>query len=61
MAPQEATDVNGHVDDLEYLRWIQEVATQHSGAEIWRVGHYLKMQTWGIWSHHSEYLRAAFQ
>ena len=30
--PPEAIDVNGHVNNLEYLRWMQEVATRHSAA-----------------------------
>jgi acyl-CoA thioester hydrolase len=59
--PPEAIDVNGHVNNLEYLRWMQEVATRHSAAQGWPVERYLKTRTsWVVRSHHIEYLRAAF-
>jgi acyl-CoA thioester hydrolase len=59
--PPEAIDVNGHVNNLEYLRWMQEAATRHSSAQGWPVERYLKTRTsWVVRSHHIEYLRPAF-
>ena len=29
--PKEAEDQNGHVNNIEYLRWMQDAAVQHSG------------------------------
>ncbi len=33
--PPEARDVNGHVNNIEYVRLMQEVATEHIGANGW--------------------------
>lgn len=60
-APAESIDVNGHVNNLEYLRWMQEVATRHSAAQGWGRERYLQTRTsWVIRSHSIEYLRPAF-
>ncbi len=54
-------DVNGHVNNLEYLRWMQEVATAHSAACGWPLERYLATRTsWVVRSHHIEYERPAF-
>lgn len=59
--PPQAIDVNGHVGNLEYLRWMQDVATMHSAARGWPLERYLKARTsWVIRSHAIEYLRPAF-
>ncbi len=60
--PPAAIDVNGHVSNLEYLRWMQEVATMHSAACGWPLERYLKAKaSWVIRSHAIEYLRPAFE
>lgn len=60
-APVEAIDVNGHVNNLEYLRWMQEIATRHSASQGWDLERYVQTQTsWVIRSHTIEYLRPAF-
>ena len=62
--PLEATadviDVNGHVNNLAYLRWMQDVATRHSTARGWPVERYLATRmSWVVRSHYIEYLRPA--
>ena len=57
----ESIDVNGHVNNLEYLRWMQEVATMHSAAQGWPLERYLRTKTtWVVRSHSIQYLRPAF-
>jgi acyl-CoA thioester hydrolase len=59
--PPESIDVNGHVNNLEYLRWMQEVATAHSSAHGWTMERYHETRTsWVVRSHHIDYLRPAF-
>lgn len=58
--PKEAEDQNGHVNNIEYLRWMQDTAMQHSGtcgciAATNAIG-----ATWVIRSHWIEYLKPAF-
>ncbi|NCC30576.1 MAG: acyl-CoA thioesterase [Chloroflexia bacterium] len=61
IAPEQAIDVNGHVNNLEYLRWMQEIATAHSAAQGWNLARYQQTRTsWVIRSHAIEYLRPAF-
>ena len=31
--PEDAVDVNGHVNNLEYLRWMQDAAILHSDSQ----------------------------
>lgn len=59
--PGDAIDLNGHVNNLEYLRWMQAVATAHSDALGWTLARYMETgTTWVIRSHQIEYLRPAF-
>ena len=59
--PDSAIDGNGHVNNLEYLRWMQEVAMAHSDAEGWDLARYQASGTsWVVRSHTIEYLRPAF-
>jgi len=59
--PAASIDGNGHVNNLEYLRWMQEVATSHSEAQGWTAARYAETCTsWVIRSHAIEYLRPAF-
>lgn len=60
--PATAIDVNRHVNNLEYLRWMQEVATAHSAAQGWPVERYLAAGAgWFVRSHAIEYLRPAVE
>ncbi len=57
----ESIDRNGHVNNQEYVRWMQDVATGHSDAQGWTEARYLATgTTWVIRSHFIEYLRPAF-
>ncbi len=59
--PPDAIDVNGHVNNLAYLRWMQDIATAHSSACGWPLARYLEARTsWVVRSHHIEYERPAF-
>ncbi|WP_291272202.1 acyl-CoA thioesterase [Geothrix sp.] len=59
--PESAIDGNGHVNNLEYLRWMQDIATAHSDAQGWTLARYAETQTsWVIRSHTIDYLRPAF-
>ena len=57
-----AIDQNGHVNNLAYLGWMQDVAIQHSAAQGWPMERYLMSGTaWVVRSHFIEYLLPAFQ
>lgn len=61
VVPAEAIDVNGHVNNLAYLRWMQEVAIQHSAEQGWSLERYQAAGTgWVVRSHFIEYLLPAF-
>ena len=54
-------DVNRHVNNLAYLRWMQDVATAHSAAQGWTLDRYIAAGAgWFVRSHTIEYLRPAF-
>ena len=58
--PADAIDVNRHANNIEYLRWMQDVAMAHSAAVGWPMERYLKERcSWVIRSHFIEYLRPA--
>jgi acyl-CoA thioester hydrolase len=57
---EEAIDANGHVNNREYLRWMQDVATAHSAEQGWPRDRYFdEGATWVVRSHFVEYLRPA--
>jgi acyl-CoA thioester hydrolase len=59
--PEDAIDELGHVSNLKYLAWMQEIAIQHSAARGWAVERYLKDgAVWVVRSHSITYLRPAF-
>ncbi len=59
--PAEAIDGNGHVNNLEYVRWMQDVAVEHSAARGWPIERYLQTRTaWVVRKHTIEYVRPAF-
>jgi acyl-CoA thioester hydrolase len=54
----ESIDAVGHVNNREYLRWMEEVAVEHSTAQGWPMERYFADQTaWFAASHFVEYLR----
>jgi acyl-CoA thioester hydrolase len=58
----ESIDALGHVNNREYLRWMEEVALEHSAAQGWPMARYLDAgMAWVASTHHLEYLRPAQQ
>lgn len=58
---QAAIDEQGHVNNLEYVRWMQEAAIAHSAAQGWTAARYLEIGAgWVARSHWIEYLQPAF-
>jgi acyl-CoA thioester hydrolase len=55
-----AIDVNGHANNVEYLRWMQDAATSHSDHVGCTDATRAAGATWVVRSHHIEYLRPAF-
>jgi acyl-CoA thioester hydrolase len=61
VVPEEAIDELGHVSNLKYIAWMQEIAIQHSAAQGWPVERYLQSgAVWVVRSHFISYLRPAF-
>ena len=58
--PASAIDANGHANNVEYLRWMQEAAEAHSGAAGCTTATRAAGATWVVRTHHVEYLRPAF-
>jgi len=57
----DAIDVHRHINNQEYLRWMQEIAIEHSTAQGWPMERYLQCGTsWYVRSHFIEYLRPGF-
>jgi acyl-CoA thioester hydrolase len=56
----ESIDALGHVNNREYLRWMEEAALEHTAAQGWPTERYLAQgQAWVAGSHQLEYLRPA--
>lgn len=54
-------DVNGHVNNVQYVHWMQEAAVTHSTALGWPPQRYLALgRTWIIRSHAIEYFHSAY-
>lgn len=59
--PDSAMDVNGHVSNIEYVRWMQDAATAHTASEGWTLGRYRDQRAiWVVRTHTINYLRPAF-
>jgi acyl-CoA thioester hydrolase len=58
--PSSAVDINGHVNNLEYLRWMQEAAVSHSDIQGCTKATIAAGATWVVRTHHIDYLRPAF-
>jgi len=57
---EDAVDVNGHVNNLEYLRWMQYAAILHSDSQGCTKITTAAGATWIVRMHRVEYLRPAF-
>lgn len=58
--PKEAEDQNGHVNNIEYLRWMQDAAMAHSEASGCTENTSAFGATWVVRLHKVEYLKPAF-
>jgi acyl-CoA thioester hydrolase len=59
--PSDAIDANGHVNNIAYIQWMQDIAIDHSTAVGWPMARYFEAGfTWVARSHFIEYLRPAF-
>ena len=58
---EEAIDGQGHVNNLEYVRWMQEAAVAHSAAQGWPAARYRQLGGgWVVRSHTIEYRLPVF-
>ena len=60
VVPQEAEDQNGHVNNVEYLRWMQDAAMRHSETTGCTQATNEAGATWVVRTHKIEYLKPAF-
>ena len=58
--PKEAEDQNGHVNNIEYLRWMQDAAMEHSATAGCTSATSAVGATWVVRLHKIEYLKPAF-
>jgi acyl-CoA thioester hydrolase len=59
--PAAVIDVQGHVSNLAYVGWMQDIAIAHSTEVGWSMRRYLELGAgWVVRSHFIEYLRPAF-
>lgn len=58
--PDDAVDMNGHVNNIEYIRWMQLAAVFHSDIQGCTKATIDIGATWVVRTHHIEYLRPAF-
>ena len=59
--PADAIDQQGHVSNLAYVAWMQDVAIEHSAAVGWPLDRYLALGAgWVVRSHFIDYLRPVF-
>ncbi len=59
--PADANDDNGHVNNIAYVQWMQDVAIKHSDAQGCTKDLYAELGTsWVVRSHLIEYLKPAF-
>ena len=58
----ESIDVLGHVNNREYLKWMERIATHHASAVGWSFEVLRAMgRTWVAREHWAEYLRPCFE
>lgn len=58
--PDSAVDINGHVNNVEYLHWMQWAAVLHSEMQGCTKATLEAGATWVVRTHRIEYLRPAF-
>jgi acyl-CoA thioester hydrolase len=58
--PASAIDENGHVNNVAFVQWMQDVATRHFDAAGGRAAMHAVGGAWVVRSHNVEYLLPAF-
>ena len=58
--PVEAEDQNGHVNNVEYLRWMQDAAMKHSETVGCTQATVSAGATWVVRTHKIEYFKPAY-
>jgi acyl-CoA thioester hydrolase len=58
--PEGVVDRNGHVNNVEYVRWMQDVAVLHSDAAGGTRAMHRSGATWVVRSHKIEYLNPTY-
>lgn len=56
-----AIDANGHANNVEFIRWMQEAAVSHADAVGCTAATLSAGATWVVRSHHIEYSKPALQ
>jgi len=57
---EDAIDIHGHVNNQEYLRWMQDIAIEHSSLQGWPMDRYITQgASWYVKSHFIEYVKPA--
>jgi len=60
VVPEDALDENGHVNNVEYLRWMIDAAVLHADSQGCTKATIAAGATWVVRTHHLKYLRPAF-
>ena len=58
--PESTVDMNGHVNNVVYVQWMQDVAVSHSDSVGGTKAMHEAGGTWVVHSHKIEYLSPAF-
>lgn len=58
--PDSAIDRNGHVNNVAFVQWMQDMAIRHFDSVVGREATSPDGTTWVVRSHHVEYLSPAF-
>ena len=58
---REAIDVNGHVNNVEYVKWMQEIAVEHAGITGGTEATHSIGCTWVAREHRITYLNPCFE
>ncbi|MDJ0632657.1 MAG: acyl-CoA thioesterase [Xenococcaceae cyanobacterium MO_188.B29] len=60
IVPEQAMDENGHVNNVEYVRWMQQAAELHAQAEGCTQATRVLGAAWVVRTHRIEYFKPAF-
>ncbi|NLZ16713.1 MAG: acyl-CoA thioesterase [Desulfobulbaceae bacterium] len=61
VVPESAIDANGHVNNVQYVQWMQDAALVHSASLGWPLSRYAALGcTWFVRSHTIEYFHACY-